>query len=166
MQRFFRMSSLLAVVICIAALSAASAMARVAETEQTNRMLYGAPVKTEEVRGYGKRVTYKTPLYQITILYQKGIAQVVSYKLAADGEGLYRLEGKSRFSIRRLEILLRQSNIPADSAGGRNVWYFDDQSTEDGLIGFIDADKRTAAVYDLKTDTFTVRLLQAEADGR
>jgi hypothetical protein len=160
MRRFFNKSGLLSVVICIAVLSAASAVARVAETEQTNRMLYGAPVKTEEVRGYDKRVTYKTPLYHISILYRNGLAQVVSYTLAEDGEGLYRLKGKSKLSIRRLVILLRKSNIPADSAGGRNVWYFDDQSTGDGLIGFIDADKRTAADYDLKTDTLTVRLLQ------
>lgn len=151
-----------AVLMIIAALVVEPVSAGVGESEETNRLLYGAPVGMEEVAGFDRSMRYKTSLYDITILYRNGLAQVATYRLGGNKESIFTIRSGKRISIRRIESLLDKVNLPQGAGRMDNSWYFDGSNTSSDQIGFIDVGKRTAASYDLRTESLTIRLMAGE----
>lgn len=134
--------------------------AGVGENERINELLYGKAVRQEKAQGYDKRVYYKTPLYAITVLYRGGIARVVSHQLQRNGDGVYSRSHNKSISIRRIAELLDKNNDAVRKSMRDISWYFDAENTTNSLISFVDAEKRTAATYDLAEDVLTIRMVE------
>ena len=149
MNREFRMTGIILLVCFLITALNMKAEAGVGENRDVNELLFGQPVKTEDVQGYAQQITYRTRIYDVVILYTNQIARVITYRLR-DGE---------LFSIERISGILEKNNAPQDYASGYNRWYFDIQDPKaPGIISFRDYRNKTTAKYNINTAILTVRL--------
>jgi hypothetical protein len=126
-------------------LLAPQTFARLGETEKINSMLYGKPIKTENIAGYDKAISYATPIYNIKILYKKENAVVIAIRLKNGG----------LISTQRMEHLLH--NNGARVAGGKTVWYISGIAADGNSIIFVNRHKSSIAEYDIQNSILTIK---------